>query len=310
MKKVWTIILCLWLLGTLSLFAAAEETDADAAAEAGQTTGEETEEETAPETVPPRDPSETFIGELYGELSEEDLVYLLLYEDGSIYTGEPIIGDTGLEAPPPPFEAVIIGYEGFAGKVTVPSVLDGVPVTRVEPYAFRMNAYITEIVLPSSAVTVGEFAFEDCENLRRVTMSEGTVSIGRGAFSGCKRLSEVLLPESLREIGEECFMGCRQLRSLTFPIGLTYIGDDAFMGCERLKVECKSDYALAYAEKWRLVMWDDYTEERNIAIVGGVLLLAVAVWAVLAVRKRLRKKADIAARKAALLADTKEVCGS
>ncbi len=308
-KKIWSVLLAAALLtsGSYAEEYVPESTVTVVTSIVEETTAESASETTAPETTakaetePPRpDNPDTFLGQLYGHLSEEDLVYLLICADGSRYTGEAILGENGFEAPQPPTEAWIIGYEGIASTLEVPAEIEGVPVTKIADYAFRQDAYPKKILLPDSIVEIGRAAFEGCESLREIRIGEGCLRIGDSAFSGCKELRTAELSASLTEIGEEAFFGCRQIRVLRLGSSLRRIGDDAFMGCERLRVRCEGEVANAYAEKWHLTLSGDYTEERNFAIVAGVLLAAVIVWTVLKVRQYRRKKADIAAKRAAL----------
>ncbi|MBO5312338.1 MAG: leucine-rich repeat protein, partial [Clostridia bacterium] len=58
-------------------------------------------------------------------------------------------------------------------------------ITSIGNYAFENCKVLTSIELPSSVTSIGEYAFYNCEGLISVTMGNGVTSIGNLAFSGC-----------------------------------------------------------------------------------------------------------------------------
>ncbi len=54
---------------------------------------------------------------------------------------------------------VISGYGGGAAEVTVPSEIEGIPVTEVGDRAFMYSPEIVKLVLPESVTTVHERCF-------------------------------------------------------------------------------------------------------------------------------------------------------
>lgn len=106
--------------------------------------------------------------------------------------------------------ATITKYEGDASAVTVPSSIDGHPVTAISG-AFSNNATLTS-----------------------VTISEGISKIDSSAFYHCCLLSQVHFPSTLTEIGPSAFCGCSSITSLTIPDNVKTIGHDAFSGCSAL----------------------------------------------------------------------------
>ena len=61
-------------------------------------------------------------------------------------------------------------YIGTDASVTVPEMIDGIPVVAIGRAAFKNVATLTSVVLPGSVGTIGVSAFENCWNLRDVTI--------------------------------------------------------------------------------------------------------------------------------------------
>ena len=91
---------------------------------------------------------------------------------------------------------------------------------------------LQEVNLLEGCTALGDYAFFECETLRRVTLPEGIASIGVRAFDDCDALSALALPASLETIRENAFMDCDYLTFVTFAgENLTEIGINAFYGC-------------------------------------------------------------------------------
>lgn len=67
----------------------------------------------------------------------------------------------------------LIGYEGSASEVIIPSEVDGMPVVAIGEWAFPENDSIVKIVVPDSVKTIGNGAFRNCHNISDVTLPEG-----------------------------------------------------------------------------------------------------------------------------------------
>lgn len=99
----------------------------------------------------------------------------------------------------------------------------------------RKKQSIRTLVLPESLQSIGEYAFEECINLKSVTFGGNLSSIARYAFYRCVRLENVELPSSLKTIKEYAFCECYSLASLTLPEGLTSIGESSFRHLPNLR---------------------------------------------------------------------------
>lgn len=112
--------------------------------------------------------------------------------------------------------------------VIPPSVeIDGetVPVIEVGNSAFQ-NANLGSVVIPSSVVTLGQFAFDGNGELNSVELSEGLVRIGNLAFRDAA-LTAIDIPETVSRIDFQAFRG-NSLVAVELPASLSQIGGGVF----------------------------------------------------------------------------------
>ena len=87
-------------------------------------------------------------------------------------------------------KVTITGYMGEGGAVTVPSTLDGLPVTTIGAWAFGYCTGLTSITLPHTLTYIEENAFKYCSGLTKVYVPEKT-TIVEDAFRGCVNLTTI-----------------------------------------------------------------------------------------------------------------------
>ncbi|MBR2956191.1 MAG: leucine-rich repeat domain-containing protein, partial [Clostridia bacterium] len=110
------------------------------------------------------------------------------------------------------------------GELVIPD-----SVTSIPAYAFRGQA-ITSVTIPDSVITIGGFAFYDCDSLTNVTFGANSqlTSIGERAFAYCTSLTSITIPDSVTTIGDSAFSVCTSLTSVTIGDSVTTIGGSAF----------------------------------------------------------------------------------
>ena len=67
-----------------------------------------------------------------------------------------------------------------------------------------------------NCLSVGDYAFYNCERLEKVTLYKNLRSIGKGAFEDCIAICDFSFPEGIREVSEDAFKGCGNLNEMTF----------------------------------------------------------------------------------------------
>ena len=103
------------------------------------------------------------------------------------------------------------------------------------------NELVTDLTIPDSVTTIGDYAFCGCWSLTSVTIPDSVTKIGDYAFNNCTCLTSVTIPDSVTEIGYGAFEDCRSLTTVTIPDSVTTIGEWAFGGCTSLtSVYCEA----------------------------------------------------------------------
>ena len=130
--------------------------------------------------------------------------------------------------------AVITGYKGNGGKVTIPAIIDGFPVITIGDKAFFYCGGLTSVTIPDGVTGIGEEAFYGCGGLTSVTIPNSVTYIGKDAFSLCSGLTSVTIPDGVTGIGDQAFYYCEGLMSVTIPDSVTEIGDNPWSRCYAL----------------------------------------------------------------------------
>ena len=107
-------------------------------------------------------------------------------------------------------------------------------VTSIGDCAFENCNNLTSTTIPDSVTSIGNYAFRRCTSLTNITIPDSVVSIGDYAFSACTSVTSIIIPDSITNIGYETFSNCSSLTSITIPDSVTSIGDYAFAICYRL----------------------------------------------------------------------------
>ncbi len=111
-----------------------------------------------------------------------------------------------------------------------------------------------KVVFKKGIIHIGDFAFDNFQNMKEVVLPEGLVSIGYSAFWKTYHLKKIRFPTPLKKIGENAFDGSgiesvslkhvkkvgsgafsgTKLKHVTIPAGTSF-GSYAFSSCTDLK---------------------------------------------------------------------------
>jgi hypothetical protein len=107
--------------------------------------------------------------------------------------------------------------------------------TNIAGNAFAGCSGLTQITIPDSVATIGDWAFSGCASLTGITIPNSITSIGMGMFERCDNLTSVALPNSVTNIGNMAFNRCSGLTNITIPASVANLGFNAFGWCASLK---------------------------------------------------------------------------
>ena len=94
---------------------------------------------------------------------------------------------------------------------------------------------IKEYVIPSTVISIREYAFQQCDNLEYIEIPEQITSIGIGAFYECTKLKNINIPSGITIIENSTFYRCTDLESIEISNNITSIGKNAFYECVNLE---------------------------------------------------------------------------
>ncbi|MBQ3565646.1 MAG: leucine-rich repeat domain-containing protein [Oscillospiraceae bacterium] len=144
----------------------------------------------------------------------------------------------------------IIACDTDAVDVTVPEMIDNLPVTAIERMAFYDCRSLKSISIPNCVTTINDDAFLCCTQLTDVRLPETLTELPESCFQSCTSLKSIELPDTVKKIGSSAFAGCSSLENINITDRIEYIGTNAFSG----------------------TLWiENYSDENNLVIVNGFL---------------------------------------
>lgn len=167
----------------------------------------------------------------------------------------------------------------YVDEVVIPATFNGKAVTKIDVNAFRQYysetrhdyreyadftagklkletfkankgdicyyAKVRKVVVPASVKVIGDYAFQNCSELKEVVLSDKVASIGNSAFAGCTALDTISLsdvegektnqlPSAITKINDGAFFKCTALKEIYIPDSVSKIGKLAFASCTSL----------------------------------------------------------------------------
>ena len=88
----------------------------------------------------------------------------------------------------------ITGYIGTGGALTIPSTINGYPVTSIGDSVFYYCTNLTSVTIPSSVTSIGSQAFAFCHNLSGIYFQGNAPSADSTVFSSDNNATVYYLP--------------------------------------------------------------------------------------------------------------------
>lgn len=141
----------------------------------------------------------------------------------------------------------IVGYEGNATDITLPTVFKEKPVTAVAARVFE-GCGVTNVTIPNTITTIGAKAFANCEELTTLSIGSGVSSAYDGWLDGCLELTDISVDAGntaytidngiLYNMDKTMLIRCSSnlTGTLTVPSTVTAIKQGAFANCDNLKI--------------------------------------------------------------------------
>lgn len=149
--------------------------------------------------------------------------------------------------------------KGYSSNI--PMSLDHITLTNtvdIADSAFEGVKYVNEITLTEGLKTIGEYAFADCDNLRKIVMPSTLEEIKFSAFRSCNELSEMILNEGLKKIHNVIYSGGK-LMSIVVPESVEYVGSCAFGDVDIIYCKVK-EQPTNWMSDWNLIYGADYID--------------------------------------------------
>ena len=157
--------------------------------------------------------------------------------------------------------------EYVKGIIDIPSTIDyegrTYIVTSIGKHAFANCSLLNRTNLPSSLVTIEDYAFEKCSKLITAWIPEGVKEVG-AAFCDCSMLLGLVIPSTATKIDTHIITNCQRLnlvacRATTPPVFSNDSIGDAFVAHKcKLRVPKESIEAYRSASGWN--KFKDYDE--------------------------------------------------
>ena len=102
-------------------------------------------------------------------------------------------------------EIIITKYTGFDTKINIPKKINGKIVTAIGSCAFEDRRSLTNIIIPSTVITIGSYAFHGTQWLENKQKEDPVVIINSILIDGRKCTGSLNIPDSVTRIGDYSF---------------------------------------------------------------------------------------------------------
>jgi len=188
----------------------------------------------------PTDKNVTFGANVFAgcfRLTTINLPSTLGYFDSSVFAGCESLTEIVVEAGNPNFVTYggALYSAGYEELLFYPRALDGdlgklhPDLRKIGKNVFQGNPKVTNLYIGKNIVAIGEYAFENCYNLKSITFEAGgtAMTVGAGAFARCGKLTGIALPAYTGYIGDGAFEGT-PLTAFVIPQAVTTLSNKLF----------------------------------------------------------------------------------
>ncbi len=109
-------------------------------------------------------------------------------------------------------------YIGGGGAVTIPSTVNGRPVTKINYEVFCQRSDVTSVTLPESLQYIGNKAFYGT-GITTISLSNSITGVGNEAFAACPSLTSISIGSQTKGLNDDSFSKCPNLASITVAAG-------------------------------------------------------------------------------------------
>ncbi len=96
---------------------------------------------------------------------------------------------------------------------------------------YPINKSETSYNIPDGVKSIGERAFEGCENIENIIIPSSVANIEDYAFSYCNAIESINIPHGTLSLGRYVFNNCSNLKTVNISDSVTSIGTHAFEDC-------------------------------------------------------------------------------
>lgn len=93
---------------------------------------------------------------------------------------------------------------------------------------------LTTLRIPDNTISIGDYAFADCERLSVISIPNCVKSHGIQSFRNDISLLRLPMSRKLEEIGDMAYSGCNGLTEITIPSSVTSIGLGIVKDCQNI----------------------------------------------------------------------------
>ena len=116
-----------------------------------------------------------------------------------------------------PVDMAKLLLDGDATEIEIPE-----GVTKIKSYAFYQQNAITTVILPSTLISIGNYAFCD-GNMTEIHIPNSVKTLGNNVFKYCSYLKEVSIGNGVTKIEYCTFDSCTRLQKVTLGNGIKSI---------------------------------------------------------------------------------------